>query len=112
MRLATVIGTLVSTVKHPSHDGWKTLVCRLETPEGEPEGRILVAADLVQAGVGDRVLLMCDGSSSRTLVGNDMAPIRITICGIVDHVITASKARGNQKPETRSPKQIRSTKSE
>ena len=88
MRIATVIGTLTSTIKHPAHEGWKLLVCRLERPDGTPEGGILVAADLVQAGVGDRVLLMCDGSSSRNLVGNDMAPIRITVCGIIDDVTT------------------------
>jgi ethanolamine utilization protein EutN len=99
MKLATVIGTLVSTIKHPAHAGWKLLVCRLERPDGSPEGGILVAADLVQAGVGDRVLLMTDGSSSRTLVGNDMAPIRITVCGIVDSVTTVATRNSKLKSQ-------------
>jgi ethanolamine utilization protein EutN len=86
MKIARVIGTVVSTVKHESHDGLKMLLCRPEDLSGNPEGPAVIAADLVQAGVGDRVLLMTDGSSSRTLLNNEGAAVRLTVCAIVDHV--------------------------
>ena len=45
-----------------------------------------VAIDRVQAGVGDLVLLMQEGSSARHMFGDSEAPVRSTIVGIVDDV--------------------------
>jgi ethanolamine utilization protein EutN len=45
----------------------------------------------VQAGVGDTVLILDEGNSSRMIVGDSMAPIRTMIVGIVDQVTVGGK---------------------
>ena len=56
-------------------------------PEGRPKGRSLLAVDGVQAGIGDRVLVVDEGGSARAVIGDDAAvTIRTAICGIVDRV--------------------------
>jgi microcompartment protein CcmK/EutM len=43
--------------------------------------------DGVQAGIGDRVLVVDEGGSARLVVGDETAvTIRTAICGIVDRV--------------------------
>jgi microcompartment protein CcmK/EutM len=42
--------------------------------------------DSVQAGVGDTVLVIDEGNSSRMIVGDSMAPIRTMVVGIVDRI--------------------------
>jgi len=86
MKLARVIATVVATQKHSFYNGRKTLLVQPLTLEGRPEGRPWVAVDRVQAGVGDTVLLMQEGSSARTMFQDATAPVRSTIVGIVDSV--------------------------
>ncbi len=54
--------------------------------DGKPEGPPFVAADRVQAGVGDMVLLLQEGSSARSIFDDPEAPVRSVIVGIVDRV--------------------------
>jgi ethanolamine utilization protein EutN len=86
MLVGTVTGTVVSTVKTPSHEGHKLMLVRPEEPIGEPGARSYIAIDLVQAGIGDRVLLMREGSSVRDLLGGADAPVHAAIVGIIDEV--------------------------
>ncbi len=86
MKLAEVIAPVVATQKHAFYQGLKTLLVRCVNPEGRPVGNTYVAVDRVQAGVGDRVLLMQEGSSARSMFGVADAPVRSVIVGIVDHV--------------------------
>lgn len=81
MRLGTVAGPVWMTRKHPSYEGKKLLVVRPE--EGGVE---VLAIDLVDAGRGDRVLLMEEGSGARQLLEDADAPIRSVIVGVVDGV--------------------------
>ena len=86
MRLARVIGTVVATVKHPTYVGHKIMLCQPLAPSGEAQGAQVVAVDRVQAGVGDQVLLLTEGTGVRQLLGQDAGPIRTIIVGIVDAV--------------------------
>ena len=86
MNLARVTGSVWMTEKHPAYEGKKLLVVQPETPEGAPKGADLLAIDLVDAGVGDRVLLMEEGNGARQLVGDLQAPLRSVIVGVVDGV--------------------------
>ncbi len=86
MKLARVLGTVVSTVKHPTYIGKTVLLCQPLTPEGQHTGNQVVAVDRVQAGVGDHVLLLTEGTGVRQLLGPDAGPIRTIIVGIVDQV--------------------------
>lgn len=88
VKLAEVVAPVVATQKHPFYRGLKTLLVRCINPEGQPTGKPYVAVDRVQAGVGDRVLLMQEGSSARAMFGESEAPVRSIIVGIVDSVET------------------------
>ncbi|MEA1940071.1 MAG: EutN/CcmL family microcompartment protein [Candidatus Caldatribacteriota bacterium] len=46
----------------------------------------MLALDTVQAGVGDNVLVIDEGNSSRLIINNPTAPVRTMIVGIVDSV--------------------------
>ena len=86
MRLARVVGTVVSTIKHPTYDGRKVLLCQPLAPGGESLGSQVVAVDHVQAGVGDLVLVLTEGNGVRQILGADAGPIRSLVVGIVDAV--------------------------
>ena len=83
MRLARVTGTVVSTISHPLFDGRRLLICDLEGASG-----YLIAVDTVDAGVGDRVLLLDEGTGARQILGLSTGPVRTLVVGIVDDVTT------------------------
>jgi len=84
--LGRVIGTVVSTAKLEVLSGYKILMVQPVDPKGKDVGSVSLALDSVQAGVGDTVLIIDEGNSSRMIVGDPMAPIRTMIVGIVDQV--------------------------
>jgi microcompartment protein CcmK/EutM len=86
MTLGRVIGTVVSTVKLEVLSGYKILMVRPVDPQGADAGAVTLALDSVQAGVGDTVLIIDEGNSSRMIVGDSMAPVRTMVVGIVDRV--------------------------
>ncbi|HUX11420.1 MAG TPA: EutN/CcmL family microcompartment protein [Spirochaetia bacterium] len=87
MTLAKVTGNIVSTEKHPHYTGHKLLIVQPIDPGGNPKGKPLLAVDGVQAGVGDRVLVVDEGGSARQTIGDtDAVTIRTAICAIVDRV--------------------------
>jgi ethanolamine utilization protein EutN len=87
MTLARVVASVVATEKHPHYLGKKLLVVRPVGPDGVPKGKTMLAVDGVQAGIGDLVLVVDEGGSSRDVVGDAKAvTIRTAICGIVDRV--------------------------
>jgi microcompartment protein CcmK/EutM len=90
MTLATVVANVVSTEKHPHYRGRKILVVQPVDPEGRPRGKSLLAVDGVQAGIGDLVLVVDEGGSARSVIGDETAvTIRTAICGIVDRIDVA-----------------------
>lgn len=86
MKVARVLGSLVASAHHPSFDGRKILLVQPEGPDGRDAGESYVAIDLVQAGPGDRVLVLTEGTGIRQLIGKDVGAIRSAIVGIVDAV--------------------------
>lgn len=90
MIIAKVIGTVVSTVKHPSFQNKKILVVQAMHLPGESAEDAFVAVDAAQAGVGDTVLVCQEGNSTRQVIGVPNAPIRSSIVGIVDSVNMSS----------------------
>lgn len=86
MVIAKVIGTVVSTIKHPAYSGYKLQVVQpLNLPEQPPEESFL-ALDNAHAGVGDTVLVMREGSGARQITQIKDAPIISMIVGILDSV--------------------------
>lgn len=89
MILARVIGTVVATRKHASHEGRKVLMVQPLDLDGAWMGDTFLALDGgpgVDAGVGDRVLVVQEGWSAATTVGPEGAPIDAAVVGVVDHV--------------------------
>ncbi len=85
MKLAQVAGTVVSPINHPFFDGRRLLLCDLVDPDGTTGG-YLIAVDVVNAGVGERVLICDEGTSARQIFGVTTGPIRSVVVGIVDDV--------------------------
>ena len=85
MKIAKVVGTLVSPVSHPLFEGQRLLVCDLVDPDGSVDGS-LMPVDVVNAGVGERVLICDEGTSARQMLGITTGPVRSVIVGIVDHI--------------------------
>lgn len=84
MYLAHVYGNVVATVKHPFFSGRKLLLVERLQLDGRADAKYDIAVDLVQAGPGDTVLVLDEGSSARTLLDDPDAPVRAVIVGIVD----------------------------
>lgn len=86
MKIGRVAGTVVSTISAPIFDGRRLLLCDLLDLDQQPSGDYTIAVDAVDAGVGDTVLILDEGSSARQIVGEAVAPIRAMVVGIVDEV--------------------------
>lgn len=87
MRLCRVIGNVVATEKHPAFHGRKLMVVQPMDARGDDRGKSFLAVDTVQAGPGDRVIVLSEGSGVRQILkmGKEV-PIRSLIVGIVDAV--------------------------
>ncbi len=86
MLIARVIGEIVATRKHPSHEGRKVLLVQPLNLDGTDRGDAVVALDAVDAGVGDKVLLTTEGFSAMTSVGRPQSPIDMAVIGFIDHI--------------------------
>ena len=86
MTLARVIGTVVSTVKHPKYKGLKLFVVQPVDPDGLASDPSFLAVDAVQSGVGDLVLVNSEGNGARQIFHEPVLPIRSVIVGVVDEV--------------------------
>ncbi len=86
MTLAQVIGPVVSTVKIGALEGYTLLLVRPVRPDGTFSGPPVVAVDTVQAGTGDRVLVLDEGGSAGIILGGSGMPVRTVVAGIVDSV--------------------------
>jgi len=87
VRYCRVLGNVTAAVKHPSYAGKKLMVCQPLDEAGADAGDAFIAVDTVQAGPGDRVVVLTEGNGVRqVLKQGDIVPIRSIIVGIVDQV--------------------------
>ena len=86
MLIARVIGDVVATQKSPSHVGRKILIVQPLNLDGSDRGEVLLALDAVDAGIGDRVLVVTEGFSAMTSVGRPNSPIDTAVVGFIDSV--------------------------
>ena len=86
MKIARVAGTVVSTINAPIFDNRRMLLCDLLDLDQQTTGEYTIAADAIDAGVGDTVLILDEGSSARQIVGETVAPIRAMVVGIIDEI--------------------------
>jgi len=86
MQLARVVGTVVSTQKHPKFEGAKLLLVQPLTLEETPRGPVLLAVDSLGAGVHEKVLIVMEGRAAGESLGRKLAPVDAAVVGIVDTV--------------------------
>ncbi len=92
MILCKVVGSIVSTMKHPSYRNQKVLMVRPVAPDGKLKSGTMVAVDTVGAGEGDTVLVASEGRAAIEILGfAARQPLRSVIVGIVDHIETRQK---------------------
>jgi len=84
MQLARVIGDVVVTRKDENLLGITLLLVQPLTPDRQPVGRPLVAADSVGAGVGEEVFFVRGKEASFPFYPTEV-PTDAGIVGIVDH---------------------------
>jgi ethanolamine utilization protein EutN len=92
MKVGKVVGTVVSTVQAPILDGHRLLLCDIQDLSGHPDG-YTIAIDVVDAGVGDTVLILDEGSSARQILGREWGAIRAVVVGIVDELVVDGEMR-------------------
>ncbi len=89
MKHCRVVGPLWASVKHPAFAGHPLFVVQPLDETGADTGTSFVAIDHVQAGVGDKVIVLTEGNGVRQILNQgDKTPIRSIIVGIVDAVTT------------------------
>jgi ethanolamine utilization protein EutN len=85
--LARVVGEVVSTHKNDRLTGKKLLlVRRLDLADAFDGSVEVIALDVVDAGVGDKVLVVQEGSSARKIFQDEKIPVQAVIVGVVDSV--------------------------
>jgi ethanolamine utilization protein EutN len=89
MILAKVVGTLVTTISHPSFKNRRLLVVQPLVMEGETADGDFIALDNTHAGIGDTVLINREGGGARQVLKDADAPVISVIIGIVDSVSIA-----------------------
>jgi len=84
--IARVVGDVVATQKHSSHEGRKILLVQPLELDGRHRGLPVLALDAVDAGVGDRVLVVQEGWSAMTSVERPQSPIDMAVVGVIDSI--------------------------
>jgi microcompartment protein CcmK/EutM len=90
MLIGRVVGNVVSTQKNPKLEGSKLLLVEPLDLDGRPRGVPVLAIDGVDAGVGDKVLLIQDGRSAQLVLGRGVAAVDAAVVAVVDAVEQAS----------------------
>jgi carbon dioxide concentrating mechanism protein CcmL len=83
MKLARVMGTVVSTHKEPSLTGTKFLLVQMLDAMGNDLPEFEIAADCVGAGLTE-VVLVSRGSAARQVSSKDRYPVDAMVVAIVD----------------------------
>lgn len=83
MKIGKVVNNIWATRKDDSLVGIKLMIVQLYDKPGEQEGDLIVAGDLIGAGIGEKVLVTA-GSSARQMGGLVNTPVDAMIVGIID----------------------------
>jgi ethanolamine utilization protein EutN len=91
MLIAMVKGAVTATRKHPSLMGARLLIVQpIDPVSGVNNGYAQIAADVLGAGVGSRVLVVSDGRGVQDMLKTDgRCPVRLGIMALIDPVATA-----------------------
>ncbi len=85
MFIGTVVGQLWSTKKVQNLHSLRFLLVRPENLDKEPTTSIVVVADVLGAGVGEKVMIAY-GRAARLAIGDENASIEAAVVGIIDNI--------------------------
>jgi microcompartment protein CcmK/EutM len=87
LKLCRVLGSTVSTIKHPCYEGRKLLVVQPLDLAMKLSGPSFLATDAIGAGAGETVLVCEEGRSAMLVFDTpNRTPLRSAVVAIVDHV--------------------------
>lgn len=87
MLLGRVIGNIIATIKDEHYKGNKLLLVEpYDILKRSFTDEAVLAIDTVNAGEGDIVLVINEGSSVRSILKNQSTSAEMVIAAIVDHV--------------------------
>lgn len=86
MFVGKVKGEIVSTINHRFYDNRRLLIVDRLNEKGVEAGGYIIAVAAVEAGVGDRVLVLDEGNGARQILRDDKGPVRSVVVGVVDAV--------------------------
>ena len=91
MILAKVKGNLVSTQKNSSLVGQKLLLVHpIDLNDNYIGKNDVVAIDVVNAGIGDTVLLVQEGKAVQQILGHKNSPVHSVVVAVVDSIDVSS----------------------
>ncbi len=96
MRTGRVIGEVWATKRIPSTVGIKWLLVRADDGKGRERNELWVAADTVDAGLGDRVVVVF-GRAARISIGRPLAAIECATIGVIDREELSQEELGRAK---------------
>lgn len=91
MLMGKVTGSVWATRKHQQLEGKKFMTVRILDADRQESGEVMIAVDVVGAGVGETVLITT-GSGARAAFGGENPPVDAAIVGIID-INEVTKAR-------------------
>lgn len=89
MKIGKVVNNIWATRKDDALVGIKLMIVQLYDKPGELAGDLIVAGDLIGAGIGEKVLVT-EGSSARQMGDLANTPVDAIIVGIIDAEKTKS----------------------
>lgn len=86
MLFGRVHGTAVCTIKYTGTEGVKLLIVQPLNKDLEPIGKLQVAADVVQAGIGDLCVMVRSREAALAMKDVKFVPVDLALVGIVDEL--------------------------
>jgi ethanolamine utilization protein EutN len=86
MLFGRVKGNAVCTIKYPGTEGLKLLIVQPLNKKLEPLGALQVAADVVDAGVGDLCVMVRSREAALAMPIEKFVPVDLALVGIVDEL--------------------------
>lgn len=87
MFLAKIKGNIVSTPKNKYLVGYKLLVVHeIDYNSNFIGKKDMIALDMVDAGIGDKVIVVQEGDAVQQILGHSNAPVHTMIIAVVDNI--------------------------
>jgi ethanolamine utilization protein EutN len=87
MTYGEVVGSLWATIQEKDYQGKKLLIVEgIDLAEGTKTGETIIAIDLVDAGIGDKVLVIYEGGSARLALKDEKTCAEAVVAGVVDQI--------------------------